>query len=287
MKTINKLVLMVTILLSATIGACGAPIKNAKTETFTVYGKCGMCKTRIEKAAYKKGVSKGVWNADTKILSLTYDATKTSADEVLKKIAYAGHDNDRFLAPDAAYANLPDCCHYDRKKVETAAIKTDSVKVEVAAIDTAKKTIQAVNPLSEVYAAYFGLKDALTKDDGTTASVKANELFLAIGKADMGRMSQDQHAVWMKYMDALSNDAQKIAGIKVVEQQRTLFISLSKNMYEVMKVFKMDVPVYYDFCPMANNGKGANWLSLDKKISNPYFGKQMLTCGSVQETIVK
>ena len=36
---------------------------------------------------------------------------------------------------------------------------------------------------------------------------------------------------------------------------------------------------------MANNGKGANWLSKENKVQNPYYGSVMLTCGKVVETI--
>jgi len=36
---------------------------------------------------------------------------------------------------------------------------------------------------------------------------------------------------------------------------------------------------------MFNNGKGANWLSKEPAIQNPYYGNKMLTCGSVTETI--
>jgi hypothetical protein len=43
--------------------------------------------------------------------------------------------------------------------------------------------------------------------------------------------------------------------------------------------------VYVAYCPMANNNEGANWLSNDKEIKNPYFGDKMLRCGSVKETI--
>jgi hypothetical protein len=36
---------------------------------------------------------------------------------------------------------------------------------------------------------------------------------------------------------------------------------------------------------MANYGKGANWLSKENAVKNPYYGSQMLTCGKVVETI--
>ena len=37
--------------------------------------------------------------------------------------------------------------------------------------------------------------------------------------------------------------------------------------------------MYIQRCPMANNNKGATWLSKNKDIKNPYFGEQMLGCG--------
>jgi hypothetical protein len=35
------------------------------------------------------------------------------------------------------------------------------------------------------------------------------------------------------------------------------------------------------FCPMARAGKGAKWLQLGEKLRNPYFGAEMLECGSI------
>lgn len=43
--------------------------------------------------------------------------------------------------------------------------------------------------------------------------------------------------------------------------------------------------MYKDFCPMYNNGKGAFWLSETKEIKNPYLGKAMPTCGTIQEEL--
>ncbi len=40
------------------------------------------------------------------------------------------------------------------------------------------------------------------------------------------------------------------------------------------------------FCPMAFDGDGANWLQVGKKIQNPYYGTEMLSCGEVVETLV-
>jgi hypothetical protein len=282
MKTIIQITLL---LLSFSLNACSTPIKNAKTETYKVWGNCGMCQKVIETAAYKKAEAKAAWNKDTKIVSLTFDSTKTNADAVLKRIANAGYDNEKFLAPDDTYAKLPDCCQYNRTKreiVQAVIQTTDTVKTTSASVEETKP---AVNPLAEVYTAYFGLKDALTKDDGNTAAAKAKELFKAIDAVKMEKLKTDEHTIWMKYSDKLSYDAEHIKGVTETEHQREHFASLSKNMHEVMKANKPDFTVYYDHCPMYNSGKGADWLSKETTIKNPYYGSQMLGCGSTKETL--
>ena len=87
-----------------------------KTETIKVWGQCGMCKERIEKAAKVEGVSKADWSDKTKVLTLVYNPSKVTSDDIQKKIAAVGHDTEKFKADDKAYSNLPGCCKYDRKK---------------------------------------------------------------------------------------------------------------------------------------------------------------------------
>lgn len=149
-----------------------------------------------------------------------------------------------------------------------------------------KDSLTSKDPLNAVQSAYLDLKNALAKDDGNQASASAKDLFKAIDKVPMDKLSAEQHKVWMKYSEKLSYDAEHIKGTMETEHQREHFVSLSKNMYEVIKAFNTTtVKVYYQFCPMANDGKGAFWLSEVEKISNPYMGKKMSTCGSTKETI--
>lgn len=103
-----------------------AQIKNAKTETAKVNGNCGMCKRTIEKAGNVKNEAQVVWDADNQRASITYDAEKTTIDTVLKRIAQVGYDNEKYLAPDEVYANLHDCCQYDRKLKHSKTNKTPS-----------------------------------------------------------------------------------------------------------------------------------------------------------------
>ncbi|VAW22799.1 Probable Co/Zn/Cd efflux system membrane fusion protein [hydrothermal vent metagenome] len=92
---------------------------HSKTEKFKVYGKCGMCKSRIEKAAKSvEGVSSADWDKETKQIEVVFNDAKTDVKKIQKAIAKVGHDTEMFKAEDDDYNNLPGCCQYDRPKAE-------------------------------------------------------------------------------------------------------------------------------------------------------------------------
>ncbi len=285
MNSLKKIMMTITLLLSVVVS--NAQIKNAKTETVKVYGNCGMCETKIEKAGNLKNIAKVDWNEDTKMATLTYDAKKTNQDEILKRIGLVGYDSDKFLAPDATYSKLPSCCQYDR--VAKVPVKVDAVsgesmpaKTEMDMTNHSTNTEnQTVNQLKPIFDNYFLLKDALVKTDGKTASEKATALLSSITAVKMETLKMDEHMVWMKVFKDLTTDAKSISETQDIEKQRNVFNSLSKGVYELIKVSKPTEAVYYQYCPM----KKMNWLSKENTIKNPYFGSQMLSCGSVVETI--
>ena len=90
-------------------------IENPKTETFKVWGNCGMCKKTIETALKKKGVE-GNWNKKTKIISVTYDSLKYTSQQVHDIICSAGYDTEKCRGNDEAYENLHECCKYERRE---------------------------------------------------------------------------------------------------------------------------------------------------------------------------
>lgn len=97
--------------------ACGGgQFNNEKNVTVKVYGNCEMCKKTIEKAGSNAGVSAVVWNVESKMATLRFDAAQTSADKILKQIAEAGYDSEQFTASDEAYNGLHSCCQYERAK---------------------------------------------------------------------------------------------------------------------------------------------------------------------------
>lgn len=289
MKSLSKIVVVIVVLLSSMNSF--AQIKNAKTETIKIYGNCDMCKANIEKAGNVNKVATVNWNKDTKMATLNYDGKKTNQDEILKRIALAGYDSEKFLAPDDVYAKLSDCCQYKRElkpvaKTQDAAMdmkKEHSNHNDIAQKNTTET--QNVPQLKAVFDNYFSVKDALVKTDAGTSFAKATELVKAIKAVEMTKLSTEEHTVWMKVMKDLMSNAENISKSKDASKQRETFALLSKNIYELTKVSKQDTPIYYQHCPMFNNGKGANWLSKENVVKNPYFGSKMLTCGSTVETI--
>ena len=89
--------------------------QTEKEEEFEVAGNCGMCKTRIEKAAKSvDGVSAAEWDKESKMINVTFDADKTDLYKVHMAIAKVGHDTKLHKASDEVYDKLPGCCKYER-----------------------------------------------------------------------------------------------------------------------------------------------------------------------------
>ena len=285
-NTYKKLLIATTILVSFT--SCEAQIKNTKTETVKIYGNCDMCEKTIEKAGNLNKIAKVDWDTDTKMAILTYDSLKTNTNEILKRIALAGYDSDTFLAPNDTYSKLPECCQYDRvaKVPAKEEIKPEATNENPSNLDSnSSAEVQDKNQLQVIFDTYFLVKNALIKSDGNSAATNAAALLSATNAVKMEELATDVHVVWMKVLKNLKEDIKTISETKDIKIQRDYFDTLSVNMYELIKISKQDTPIYYQNCPMANEGKGANWLSKENAIKNPYYGSMMLTCGKTIETI--
>lgn len=108
--------------------------QKTKTETFQVSGNCGMCETKIEKAAKEAGAASAEWNKDTKIITVKYKSTESNLAKIQKSIADAGYDNVGVKATNESYDKLHGCCKYER-----SAAKEDCCKDGVCTGDHAKE----------------------------------------------------------------------------------------------------------------------------------------------------
>ena len=90
----------------------------------------------------------------------------------------------------------------------------------------------------------------------------------------------------MNYQTELKKQTLHATHIKNIKELRMTFEPISNVMIAMTKTFKpLNESAYVQFCPMANSDKGANWLSKENKVVNPYFGVSMIKCGEVKETI--
>jgi Protein of unknown function (DUF3347) len=154
--------------------------------------------------------------------------------------------------------------------------------------DAASNTSATVNfPISEVVAGYLKIKNALVKESSQEAANAGKELSGTLSAIDMASLSPDQAKVYQALQDDLKEHSEHIAtNSGKIDHQRSHFEMLGLDMTDLIKgVGNGGQTLYKDFCPMANDGKGAVWLSESKEIKNPYMGKKMLTCGVIKDTI--
>ncbi len=140
--------------------------------------------------------------------------------------------------------------------------------------DTMNKQLIDSSYLNDVMIKYIVLKDALVNSDTKAAHQASNILLKSI------RNTEELKDV--SALKALETTTQNFIKAETLAQQRSAFVGLSKNLIKISKGFSSQNTTYYiQECPMANNNNGAQWLALEKGIKNPYFGEEMLDCGSV------
>ena len=100
----------------------------------------------------------------------------------------------------------------------------------------------------------------------------------------MTALTGTTHNEYMEILESAKEHAEHIVK-SPIDHQREHFEVLSTDVNDIITLLGTEKTLYKDFCPMANNNKGAYWLSEVKDIKNPYFGSKMMKCGSVKEQI--
>lgn len=163
----------------------------------------------------------------------------------------------------------------------TTEDKVDNTKNERMSVSNAFQ-----NQLKAVFNDYIQLKDDLVKDDSNNVVIASKKLIDDLTKVDMKLLSEnDAHMRWMSLAKDIKRSSEAISNTTDIKIQRDHFKDLSTPLIEAIQLFGVNEKVFVEFCPMANNDKGAYWLSKEEKILNPYFGDDMLSCGSVKQVI--
>ena len=162
------------------------------------------------------------------------------------------------------------------------AIKKD-VNADIVPDYTAETPDAFKDHLDNVTQRYIALKDALVNTDPNVAAEAAEAMMQAIESTDMTLLGGEAHMYWMDLLNALNSHTEMIKDANDVEEQRNQFDFVSQALIKALKAFGTKEETYYvQYCPMAKNNQGADWISMEEQIRNPYFGDKMMKCGSVK-----
>ncbi len=153
-----------------------------------------------------------------------------------------------------------------------------SNKREIAA------STQKNDATSEIIDSYLQIKNTLVADDKDGAAKGGTAMITAFSNFDMTTLKGETHKEYMEILESAKEHAEHIVKSDIAHQ-REHFEVLSTDVSDLITLLGTEKTLYQDFCPMANNNKGAYWLSEVEEIKNPYFGAKMMKCGSVKKQI--
>ncbi len=165
--------------------------------------------------------------------------------------------------------------------------KTDEAKKDEP-LTQSKNSPEFNDKFTELLNGYYKLKDAFVASNDTMAASQAQALVESADNLNLSEAKADSSIIEMaqQYVGSISSEAKSLAVEPNLEAKRKSFQMISDNMYDLVRTMHFDKEtVYHQFCPMAFNDAGAYWLSQSPDIKNPYFGKKMLTCGEVKDSI--
>jgi len=174
-------------------------------------------------------------------------------------------------------------CNSSDQKAEEATTAVREPKVS-------KHDPAFIGAMDNALNAYYELKDALVATDAEKAANGAAVLASTLDSLNFSALKNDSTgmiaATAADYAKTIGEEAKKISGLTDVEAMRTQFQIVSDAMFDLLRTVKYDnAVVYHQYCPMAFDDKGAYWLSNSDDIKNPYFGKKMLVCGEVRDSL--
>ena len=133
---------------------------------------------------------------------------------------------------------------------------------------------------------YQRLAAAFQQDDEAGAVTAAKAARAALTAIDAAGLSATAAAAWASHRRALETSLHQLQSAADIAGKRAHFSHASEALYCALRSFGgAPEQVHVAFCPMAFDGKGAYWLTREKSIVNPYFGKEMSQCGEIKETL--
>jgi Cu(I)/Ag(I) efflux system membrane fusion protein len=140
----------------------------------------------------------------------------------------------------------------------------------------------------KLMADYYTLKDNFIAEKDSGIAQSARSLMISADSLRLKELKADTTIIEtaQTYTLGISSEIKGLLGEKNMDGKRKSFQVLSDQLYDLIRTVQYDrAIVYHDYCPMAFNDQGANWLSNSSEIRNPYIPKKMITCGEVKDSI--
>ena len=148
------------------------------------------------------------------------------------------------------------------------------------------KKVQTKFSIDKIVTNYLALKNALTKDETKAVASAGKTLYATFNAVKTNAIDAKLKKDYLDIVESAKENAEHIGdNAGKLDHQREHFVLLSKDINDLIKLFGTKQKLYQDYCPMADEGKGAIWISEVKEIKNPYYGSNMLTCGSIKKTL--
>jgi len=150
-----------------------------------------------------------------------------------------------------------------------------------------KVPVEFTNQLNGVFKASLNMTESFASDNSEDAQKQAGNVISVLAKVNMELLTDSEAMMdWMMNLKDMNTALNTISASSDIKVQRASFDAFNQAMFKSLKSYgAAGDKVYYQHCPMANDKKGAHWLSTSKDISNPYFGGMMKSCGSTKETL--
>mgnify|MGYP000008705584 FL=1 len=163
-------------------------------------------------------------------------------------------------------------CGEQKSKQETVTVNQEATEQTKAEYPSAARKAEFENAeIAQIYDDYNLLKTALvnTNSQKAQAAAKTLEESMQVSELELG----------------FTEAVQKISSEEDVNVQREYFEAVTAGVKAIVEEHITSGTLYYQYCPMAFEGKGAYWISNEKEVFNPYFGDVMLHCGTVDAEI--
>lgn len=197
------------------------------------------------------------------------------------------------MHPEVTGEKGAECTECGMELTEKVAQSATTEKDEASTTDVETKNARATTKtvaassftINEIVSSYLKLKNALVKDDSKGAANAGKALFATLNTLDSKSLDAKLKNEYLDIADDAKEHAEHIGDNPgKIEHQREHFAMLSKDINDLIETFGTTQKLYQDYCPMYDEGKSGYWISEIKEIKNPYYGSEMLTCGSVKKT---